>query len=105
VPTEVDVTGSTRRLLAEAEESLFRAAQEGLTNVRKHARATRAALVLDYSQLSAVRLEVRDDGAGAAGGEGFGLLGLRERAAQVGGRMTFESAPGSGSTLRMEVPG
>ncbi|MBG0564612.1 sensor histidine kinase [Actinoplanes aureus] len=105
VPTEVDVTGMTRRLLAAAEESLFRAAQEGLTNVRKHARATRASLVLDYSRASAVRLEVRDDGDGVGEGEGFGLLGLRERATQVGGHMTFESVPGGGSTLRMEVPG
>lgn len=105
VPTEVDVTGSSRTLLAEAEESLFRAAQEGLTNVRKHAGATRASLVLDYSEASAVCLEVRDDGAGAGSGEGFGLLGLRERATHVGGRMSFESVPGGGSTLRMEVPG
>jgi signal transduction histidine kinase len=52
-----------------------------------------------------VRLEVRDDGDGVGEGEGFGLLGLRERATQVGGRMTFESVPGGGSTLRMEVPG
>ncbi|MEU4422217.1 histidine kinase [Actinoplanes sp. NPDC024001] len=107
VPTEVGVTGAARQLLAEAEESLFRAAQEGLTNVRKHAQATRAAVVLDYSGAAAVRLEVRDDGAGAAGAGdgGFGLLGLRERAAHLGGRLTFASEPGGGSTLCMEVPG
>lgn len=109
VPTEVGVTGPARPLLAQAEESLFRAAQEGLTNVRKHARASRAELVLDYSQPAAVRLEVRDDGAGTAGDgaapPGFGLLGVRERAAHLGGRMTLESVPGRGSTLRVEVPG
>ncbi len=101
----------------EAQESLFRAAQEGLTNVRKHSRATRAEVKLDYSQPANVRLEVRDDGtgvAGVAGGDGgdggaaspgFGLLGIEERAAHLGGRMTLESAPGEGSTLRVEVPG
>jgi signal transduction histidine kinase len=108
VPTEVDVAGTARPLPAEAEESLFRAAQEGLTNVRKHARATRAALVLDFSEPAAVRLEVRDDGAGTGAGSpspaGYGLVGVRERAAHLGGRMTLESAPG-GSTLRVEVPG
>ena len=111
VPTELGVTGPTRPLAAEAEESLFRAAQEGLTNVRKHAQATRAQIMLDYSQAAAVRLEVHDDGAGITadghptGGNGFGLLGIRERAAQLGGRMSLESAPGRGSTLRVEVPG
>jgi signal transduction histidine kinase len=111
VPTELGVSGPARPLPAEAEESLYRAAQEGLTNVRKHARATRAELVLDYSQPSAVRLEVRDDGAGVAAEAdastmpGFGLLGLRERAAYLGGRMSIESGPGRGSRLRMEIPG
>ena len=106
VPTRVGVTGAVRALVADAEESLFRAAQEGLTNVRKHARASRAELLLDYSQPAAVRLEVRDDGAGTAGeGGGYGLLGVRERAAHAGGRMTLESVPGTGSTLRVEVPG
>jgi signal transduction histidine kinase len=110
VPTGVGVTGPARPLLAEAEESLFRAAQEGLTNVRKHANASRAELLLDYSQPAAVRLEVRDDGAGTGSGDGaappgFGLLGVRERAAHLGGRMTLESVPGHGSTLRVEVPG
>jgi signal transduction histidine kinase len=106
VPTELDVTGPVRPLPAETEESLFRAAQEGLTNVRKHARARRAALTLDYSRPAEVRLEVRDDGAGSEpGSTGFGLLGLRERAAHLGGRMSLSSVPGQGSTLRVEVPG
>jgi signal transduction histidine kinase len=111
VPTELGVTGPTRPLAADAEESLFRAAQEGLTNIRKHAQATRAQVMLDYSQPAAVRLEIHDDGAGVAadgqarGAGGFGLLGVRERAAQLGGRISLESAPGRGCTLRVEVPG
>ena len=114
VPTGVEVTGTQRRLGDDAEESLFRAAQEGLTNVRKHAGATRAELMLDYTRPAAVRLEVRDDGAGVpaagppgngAAAAGFGLVGVRERAAQAGGRMSLESAPGRGATLSVEVPG
>ncbi|GIE34061.1 hypothetical protein Ait01nite_071060 [Actinoplanes italicus] len=107
VPTEVDVSGNVRTLLADAEEALFRAAQEGLTNVRRHARASRAVVVLDYTDPSAVRLEVRDDGSFSEPGadSGYGLLGLRERAAGLGGTLSLTPAPGGGSTLLMEVPG
>ncbi|WP_432987436.1 sensor histidine kinase [Dactylosporangium sp. CA-233914] len=111
VPTSLGVSGAARPLPADAEESLYRAAQEGLTNVRKHADATRAELRLDYTRPAAVRLEVRDNGVGldpavgAAATAGYGLLGVRERAAHAGGRMSIESEPGQGSTLSVEVPG
>lgn len=105
MPTSLDVSGAARPLVAAAEESLYRAAQEGLTNVRKHAQATQASLLLDYTGPAAVRLEVRDDGAGLQGGSGFGLLGVRERAAHAGGSMKIESVVGRGSTLSVEVPG
>jgi signal transduction histidine kinase len=106
VPTRLEVSGTPRPLPDESHEALYRAAQEGLTNVRKHARATRADVLLDYGG-SAVRVEVRDDGAGTSGApsQGFGLVGLRERAAHLGGRLQVESAPGQGCTLTMEVPG
>ncbi len=108
VPTILEVSGSARQLPPETEESLYRAAQEGLTNVHKHAQATKAELTLDYSEPATVRLEVRDDGTGHDPSDpknGYGLLGVRERAANVGGLMSVESAPGQGSTLRVEVPG
>ncbi|WP_196279311.1 sensor histidine kinase [Catellatospora vulcania] len=109
VPTSLDIAGQARPLVTAAQESLYRAAQEGLTNVRKHARATRAELVLDYTLPAAVRLEVRDDGTGLADetgdSPGYGLLGVRERAAHAGGRMSIESVPGQGATLCVEVPG
>jgi signal transduction histidine kinase len=107
VPTRFDVSGTERPIPDEAREALYRAAQEGLTNVRKHAGADRADLLLDYGD-EAVRVEVRDDGVGTAAdarAPGFGLVGLRERAALVGGRLHLESAPGAGHVLTMEVPG
>ncbi|SDB99897.1 Signal transduction histidine kinase [Geodermatophilus telluris] len=110
VPATLEVHGTERELPAETSESLFRSAQEGLTNVRKHACATSARVVLTYGGDGTVRLAVRDDGRGlpAAAGAGdaptFGLLGLRERAARVGGRVTVGSS-GSGTELLVEVPG
>jgi signal transduction histidine kinase len=106
VPTVLAVSGPARPLTADVEESLFRAAQEGLTNVRKHADAASARLELDYGD-GTVRLEVRDDGRGTttAAGAGFGLLGLRERATRLGGSVDVVSRPGSGTTVRVAVPG
>jgi signal transduction histidine kinase len=108
VPTELQVTGTVRRLSAETEESLFRAAQEGLTNVRKHAAAGSARLLLGYGEDGTVRLEVCDDGRGtaaAADGAGFGLLGVRERASRLGGSVDVLSERGRGTTIRVAVPG
>ncbi|SDN47866.1 sensor histidine kinase [Allokutzneria albata] len=106
VPTHLTISGAERQLAEEVREALYRTAQEGLTNVRKHARATSADLVLDYAK-SFVRLEVRDDGMGAAepGEPGFGLLGVQERATHLGGRMDVRAEPGQGRTLTVEVPG
>nr|WP_222131607.1 sensor histidine kinase [Pseudonocardia sp. C8] len=106
IPTTLTVTGTARPLPDEPREALYRAAQEGLTNVRKHARAGRADLLLDYTG-DTVRVTVRDDGVGASDGAatGFGLVGLRERAAHLGGRLQVGTAPGQGCTVTMEVPG
>ena len=105
VRTDLEVTGTARPLPPETEESLYRAAQEGLTNVRKHARASHAALTLDFSRPDAVRLEVRDDGVGvSSGGTGFGLVGVRERAAHLGGQAAISAVPGGGTLLSVEVP-
>jgi len=107
LPTSVDVVGTERRIHHEAQVALYRAAQEGLTNVRKHAQAHAAVIRLAYLPDS-VSLEVRDDGCGLArndGGGGFGLVGIRERVDRLGGSLTVESAPGTGVTVRVEVPG
>lgn len=105
---ELAVTGEPRELSDAVALTLYRAAQEGLTNARRHSRAHRIGVDLDFSAAESVRLSVRDDGDGAdlssADGPGFGLLGLRERVQLVGGRMTVDSEPGAGFTLTVEVP-
>lgn len=111
-------TGPVRPLPPEVESALFRAAQEALTNVAKHAGASRAAITLSYVGDQVV-LDVLDDGrgfdpsaaanAGVAGAAnavgGYGLAGMRERAEALGGTLTVESAPGEGTTLAVELPG
>lgn len=104
--TEVQVLGAARTLSPQAELTLYRAGQEGMTNARKHARAGRTCVVLDYRETERVKLGVSDDGEGArddAGG--FGLLGLRERAQLLGGTVRVRTAPGQGFALEVEVPG
>jgi len=104
--TALVVAGIPRPLSPQTELALFRAAQEGLTNVRRHARATHADVTLDYHDAATVRLEVRDDGVGAASTDGgFGLLGLRERVQLLGGAFAVQTAPGQGLRLRVELPG
>ena len=99
------LSGTPRALPEPVEITLYRAAQEALTNVRRHARASRLGVELAFAA-GCIRLRVEDDGIGANGfAHGFGLLGLRERAESVGGTMTVQSAPGRGFALELELPG
>jgi signal transduction histidine kinase len=95
--------GSPRPLSSQVEFTLFRIAQEGLTNVRKHAQASRVDACLEYLE-SSVRFSIQDDGVGASQtGAGFGLMGLRERLELLGGTLTISSAPGQGFLLQAEI--
>jgi signal transduction histidine kinase len=104
-PATVRVTGEERALPTKVEVVLLRAAQEALTNVRRHAGAQEAAVLLAYAPAS-VRLVVRDDGRGfdPATADGFGLNGMRARADQVSGILTVRSDPDTGTTIELEVP-
>jgi signal transduction histidine kinase len=108
-PATLRVAGEPRELPEAAALTLDRAAQEGLTNTRRHARARRVELELDYRPRDSVRLTVSDDGRGAdetaPESGGFGLLGLRERVQLVEGRFETTSSPDEGFVLRVEVPG
>jgi signal transduction histidine kinase len=106
VPCSLHVTGTVLPLHADLEVLLLRATQELLTNVRKHARATRVAVTLSYMS-DVVALDVHDDGVGfsdAAPTSGLGLRGLRERAVQLDGVLSVESAAGEGATATLTVP-
>ncbi|MFB7873691.1 sensor histidine kinase [Nocardia sp. NPDC056064] len=102
---EFTVSGEERLLTSEVRTALYRAAQEGLTNVRRHASARRACVRLSLDGPS-VEVEVTDDGVGIrSGGEGFGLTGLRERCALLGGELDVSrGAAGHGTILRMTLP-
>lgn len=106
---DVQVLGQPRALSPQAELTLYRAGQEGLTNARKHARARHVQLSLDFQNPARVSLEVSDDGVGSASEGnpqgGFGLLGLRERALLLGGEVRVKTSPGAGFKLEVEVPG
>jgi signal transduction histidine kinase len=114
VEVTVETTGEPQPLLTEIEVALFRVAQEALTNVAKHAQASRVGLTLSYMD-DVVLLDVRDDGVGfpigpgmANGGSdashGFGLSAMRQRVRQVAGSLEIESAPGEGTAINASVP-
>ena len=89
------------------ETALYRVVQEAMTNVVRHARATRVDVLVEHRD-DRVRVVVEDDGVGfepdlVQHGDHFGLLGLRERAEALGGSLTLESAPGAGATVVVEV--
>jgi len=106
VPT-LSIEGQPRPVAPGIEHALYRAAQEGLTNIRKHARATSALVRLDFRTPQSVVLELADNGVGADTGAhpaGFGLQGLRERIELLGGRVDAGNRLGGGFALRVELP-
>jgi signal transduction histidine kinase len=105
VPT-LAIEGVPRPLAPGVEHALFRAAQEGLTNIRKHARASSALVRLDFRPPARVVLELSDNGVGAPAGPaaGYGLQGLRERIAVLGGTVDAANRLEGGFALRVEVP-
>jgi signal transduction histidine kinase len=105
VAAEFVVQGERRPLPTRVDVVLLRTVQESLSNVRKHAHARTAEIVLSYQDDSVVLL-VTDDGKGfdpESASDGFGLRGMRSRVDQVGGAMSVTSSPGSGATVELEV--
>jgi signal transduction histidine kinase len=106
VAVGVETTGDPRPMLADVEVALFRVAQEALTNVAKHAKASRVGLTLSYMD-DVVLLDVRDDGVGFEPGVtngGFGLSSMRQRLRRVAGSLEIESSPGEGTAVNASVP-
>lgn len=112
VQTEAVVTGTARPLSPQAQTALLRVAQEGLSNVRRHARAGHVSLTLSYMD-DVVALDVQDDGNGFDAGRiaalqeqlaGVGLKTMRERVEELGGTLVVESTPGEGTTVAATLP-
>ncbi len=97
---------ATTRHSPEVETALYRIVQEALTNAAKHGRAKRAVVEI-HEDDATVRLSVSDDGDGFdlnAARDGFGLLGMQERIALLGGELQVESTPGQGTTIEARIP-
>jgi two-component system sensor histidine kinase NreB len=107
IAVDIQANLDSVRLPGEIETALYRIVQEALTNVAKHAGASRVSIVVTRRE-NAVTAVIEDDGQGfgAAGGsgEGLGLVGMKERVGLLGGRLAIESTEGAGTTLVAEVP-
>ena len=110
VDVEVDVNGTPARLPEEMEQHLLRIAQEAVSNVLKHAGASRIAVKL-HMEARKLYLRIVDDGRGfdqenafSSHGGHFGLIGMRERAERLGGELRLSSHPGEGTELEVMVP-
>jgi signal transduction histidine kinase len=110
VRTALEVRGTPRRLGRQTERNVFRIGQEAVTNALKHSQSGQLDIVLSFDR-DRVELRVRDHGRGFDPGatagrprDGVGLTSMRERAGQIGGRVTIGSAPGGGTEVVLEAP-
>jgi signal transduction histidine kinase len=113
IGSKLEVLGDEKRFAPEFESSLFRIVQEALSNIRRHAQAPEASVVIDFTK-DRVRVTISDNGQGfelvgrvddlPRSGK-LGLVGMRERARLLGGTLELKSTPGKGTTLIVEVPG
>jgi signal transduction histidine kinase len=101
LPVEVDV--DVERLPPDIEASAYFIVAEALTNVVKHAHATRARVRASVDE-GVLTLEVRDDGVGGADPDGHGLIGIADRVDALGGQLLIESPDGDGTVLTARLP-
>jgi two-component system sensor histidine kinase UhpB len=113
VQAEFVLNGRRQRVQSEIETIVFRIAQESLTNVAKHAQASQVTVEISFTD-NLLCLEVRDDGRGfeppmvfesvGGGQQAWGLLGMQERVALVGGTCMVHSEPGKGTAVQVSIP-
>lgn len=111
LPVELAVKGESRPLPSKTEITLFRILQEALTNVVKHAGATRVDVSLDIHK-DQVSLSIKDNGSGISPGAAeearsqnrLGLAGIQERALLTGGVCNIRSCPGEGTSIKVSIP-
>jgi signal transduction histidine kinase len=111
IEAHVQGLDNVSRLDTTVERTVYRGAQELLTNISKHADAENVSLLIDRSNRY-IRLTIDDDGRGFESlngshptpSSGLGLFGIRERVEQLRGQFVAESTPGQGSTFAIEIP-
>jgi signal transduction histidine kinase len=108
VRSRVEVTAEDVTLDGDLATTIYRSLQEALTNVSRHAGATRVDIVFRHTP-ARLELEVRDDGRGITEQEladhrSLGLLGMQERAQNWGGEMSIEGLPGQGTRVKVTIP-
>jgi signal transduction histidine kinase len=105
LPVDLRIEGDAVELPAGVDLTAYRLVQEGLTNALKHARATRAEVLVNYGD-GQVEVMVSDDGRGVGNGDGggHGLVGMRERVSVYGGELDAGPQPGGGYRLRAKLP-
>jgi signal transduction histidine kinase len=104
----LDLPGNDIEIDQESATAMFRIFQETLTNVARHANASEVGVRL-AKENGDLTLEVHDNGIGIgtkqlSDGRSFGILGMRERAALLGGKLTIIAAPEKGTTVRVRIP-
>jgi signal transduction histidine kinase len=113
IQLHLEIDPALGRLPETIELSVFRIVQEGLNNIRKHAAARRVRLSLQSTSSANLLLRLEDDGQGLptptdlaslSAGKHFGLVGISERVALLGGYMNIESSKGNGTILQVEIP-
>jgi signal transduction histidine kinase len=109
--TNLTAFAAVERLDTSKRTVLFRVAQEALTNVARHAQASRVEVIIQKQQ-DGVCMKIKDDGKSfrvdrvmhGKGGKHLGLLGMRERLEMISGSFEIESTPGNGTTITAKIP-
>jgi signal transduction histidine kinase len=107
VQADFSLVGGYRQLPIEVEEHVLRISQQALTNILQHAQAHAVHVELAFA-VQEIRLVIQDDGRGLdytnKNDHGFGLIGMQQRAEQIGGQLTMASHAGHGTTITVTVP-
>jgi len=112
ISVDFKIEGEVKGLPTDMEIAIYRILQESLNNIKKHANATEASVLVQFTEQN-VKMIISDDGEGFevpeavtdfASAGSFGVMGLHERAQLFGGTVMVESEPGKGTTVKMVMP-
>jgi signal transduction histidine kinase len=106
IQAHFEVTNAPYHLPEPVQRAVLRIVQEGLHNIQKHANANNAFVTLTFTP-GKLLVDIVDDGDGFHTGKcskGYGLIGMRERAREIGGMLTIDSTPDDGTFITLEIP-